>query len=348
MPASKALMERVFAVVSDALKAGEPCPSNREIAARLGITSQSAPSDALLQLEAQGRLVVERSRQARRVWLAGDPAAPTERAPKPEFGRGSGKDPLGLRARRAALGLTRSRLARAAGITVQRLEDIEIGRSRPDVLLAALDRLETEARAAEGLGTAPPPEAIGPEIRALRQRLGLGGVDAAQLVDGCSPRALYKAENGNTPGPVAYRGLRLVLMALRTAERDGHVFRKPAPAPRPVSTVVHLVPRAAQQPPAEVRPTPAFVEEARPDRTALLARLRRCAAGPLPFPTCQYLRGDARRRDFCGRPSQAGSSYCPEHHALCHDGFKEVPRAPVDAGRLAPRVLKGRARGVAA
>jgi hypothetical protein len=41
-----------------------------------------------------------------------------------------------------------------------------------------------------------------------------------------------------------------------------------------------------------------------------------------PFPTCQYLRGEARDRDFCGaavleRPDGRRSSYCPEHHALC-------------------------------
>ena len=32
---------------------------------------------------------------------------------------------------------------------------------------------------------------------------------------------------------------------------------------------------------------------------------------------CYILDGDNRRR-FCGAARQLGSSYCPEHHALCH------------------------------
>lgn len=32
---------------------------------------------------------------------------------------------------------------------------------------------------------------------------------------------------------------------------------------------------------------------------------------------CYILDGDGRRR-FCGSERRLGSSYCPEHHALCH------------------------------
>ncbi|MGO1079928.1 GcrA family cell cycle regulator [Inquilinus sp. CA228] len=48
-----------------------------------------------------------------------------------------------------------------------------------------------------------------------------------------------------------------------------------------------------------------------------------------PFATCQYLRGEPERRDFCGaavleRRDGRRSSYCPEHHALCWE--THVPR----------------------
>jgi len=33
--------------------------------------------------------------------------------------------------------------------------------------------------------------------------------------------------------------------------------------------------------------------------------------------TCQFIEGEPRDRNFCGKPVQPGSSYCPEHHARC-------------------------------
>lgn len=32
---------------------------------------------------------------------------------------------------------------------------------------------------------------------------------------------------------------------------------------------------------------------------------------------CQWLHGNATDRNFCGQPTQEGSSYCPEHHKRC-------------------------------
>jgi hypothetical protein len=33
---------------------------------------------------------------------------------------------------------------------------------------------------------------------------------------------------------------------------------------------------------------------------------------------CSYILGDDQGRHFCGQPLRPGSSYCPQHHALCH------------------------------
>lgn len=52
----------------------------------------------------------------------------------------------------------------------------------------------------------------------------------------------------------------------------------------------------------------------------LLAGPRSGAKGWPAWRTCQWLEGDAKERNFCGEPTQAGSSYCPEHHAVCYTG----------------------------
>lgn len=33
--------------------------------------------------------------------------------------------------------------------------------------------------------------------------------------------------------------------------------------------------------------------------------------------TCQWIEGEPRERNFCGKPAKAGSSYCEEHHKRC-------------------------------
>jgi hypothetical protein len=33
-------------------------------------------------------------------------------------------------------------------------------------------------------------------------------------------------------------------------------------------------------------------------------------------PGCQWINGAARHRNFCGAPTRAGSSYCPQHHKI--------------------------------
>lgn len=39
-----------------------------------------------------------------------------------------------------------------------------------------------------------------------------------------------------------------------------------------------------------------------------------------PAPTCQFPVREHRpgQYDFCGKKSQAGSSWCPRHYAICH------------------------------
>lgn len=48
-----------------------------------------------------------------------------------------------------------------------------------------------------------------------------------------------------------------------------------------------------------------------------------------PYATCQFIAGDARAgAAYCGVASQPGSSFCPEHHALCYlhpDGPPGLP-----------------------
>ena len=38
--------------------------------------------------------------------------------------------------------------------------------------------------------------------------------------------------------------------------------------------------------------------------------------------TCQWIRDEGpwlgREPDWCGKPAQQGSPYCPEHHARCY------------------------------
>lgn len=34
--------------------------------------------------------------------------------------------------------------------------------------------------------------------------------------------------------------------------------------------------------------------------------------------TCQWIHGDPRDRDFCGKPTLPGSSYCREHYERCY------------------------------
>lgn len=54
------------------------------------------------------------------------------------------------------------------------------------------------------------------------------------------------------------------------------------------------------------------------------ARAASVTAMPLPpAKTCQWLHGESRDRNFCGKPSQEGSSYCHDHHAIC---WTKAPR----------------------
>lgn len=39
--------------------------------------------------------------------------------------------------------------------------------------------------------------------------------------------------------------------------------------------------------------------------------------GPRPT-TCQWIHGEAKKRDFCGLPVKASSSYCETHHQICY------------------------------
>jgi hypothetical protein len=77
-----------------------------------------------------------------------------------------------------------------------------------------------------------------------------------------------------------------------------------------------------ERPNMEPRPIPQVrgVTPLSPKTAPEITTIRRIQAdqGPLPpARTCQWLDGEPRDRNFCGEPSQPGSSYCAEHHARC-------------------------------
>ncbi len=93
--------------------------------------------------------------------------------------------------------------------------------------------------------------------------------------------------------------------------------------------------------PADPAPVPA--PQSKPDqefRTEVLAEWERPAPGvqggmvdgagrllsapSVPFECCQYPSGEAGKPDFyfCAAPAKDGSSYCAEHHALCHTAVR--------------------------
>lgn len=57
---------------------------------------------------------------------------------------------------------------------------------------------------------------------------------------------------------------------------------------------------------------------------------RRMSRGFTPK-TCQWIEGepDVDEPDFCGKPVQEGSSYCPHHHARCWVKAVRPVRKPV-------------------
>lgn len=61
--------KRALAAIERAAEAGEPCPSNNDLADLLGHASPSAGSDIVRELEALGLILVERFQQARRVTI---------------------------------------------------------------------------------------------------------------------------------------------------------------------------------------------------------------------------------------------------------------------------------------
>jgi hypothetical protein len=43
------------------------------------------------------------------------------------------------------------------------------------------------------------------------------------------------------------------------------------------------------------------------------------------FPLSASPIGDEEPYQFCGKPRQPGSSYCPEHHAVCYRPCHQAP-----------------------
>lgn len=62
-------LEATLAILSAAAEAGTPCPSNREIADRLGLVSIARPVELLHLLEAEGRIIVRRFHKSRIVTI---------------------------------------------------------------------------------------------------------------------------------------------------------------------------------------------------------------------------------------------------------------------------------------
>jgi len=44
-------------------------------------------------------------------------------------------------------------------------------------------------------------------------------------------------------------------------------------------------------------------------------------------PGCAYILAEGDRPPICGAPRRADSSYCPEHHALCHVAYGSAAEA---------------------
>ena len=60
---------KILEIVTDAANAGEPCPTNTELADRLGFKSHSGPLGALQRLQKRGLITLERFQVERRVTI---------------------------------------------------------------------------------------------------------------------------------------------------------------------------------------------------------------------------------------------------------------------------------------
>ncbi|HYC05526.1 MAG TPA: hypothetical protein VED40_19700 [Azospirillaceae bacterium] len=266
--------DAIYDAVAQALAAGQACPTNADLAARIGAGSLSVPSVILRELEQQGRLVVVRTRRGRQVFLPAPGSLPSP-ADEPCW-RGRGTDPLGLRSRRRAIGLSRAALADLAGISDSALTAVEL--QRPGVSQAVRERVVEVLETAERAHVPGQPAVLRRFVERGRAMPALRHPDHADAAEG-------------------------------------------AAGPRPLA---HLVP------PARHLPHSLFVDPPRPERDEVIARLRRVVAAPGPAATCQYMRGEPSARDFCGRPSAPGSSYCGRHHARCHQPPGPPPSPPCE------------------
>lgn len=67
--AGKRLTERLFEMLTVAARLGAPCPTNSEIADRLGLTKPEIAVDLMKLLEQRGRITVERFQRSRVVTI---------------------------------------------------------------------------------------------------------------------------------------------------------------------------------------------------------------------------------------------------------------------------------------
>jgi GcrA cell cycle regulator len=47
-----------------------------------------------------------------------------------------------------------------------------------------------------------------------------------------------------------------------------------------------------------------------------------------PYRKCQYLHGEPKRRNFCGKPTMLGKSWCELHYIACHEKQKPTEQKP--------------------
>jgi len=56
---------------------------------------------------------------------------------------------------------------------------------------------------------------------------------------------------------------------------------------------------------------------------------------------CQYLTGEPKQRNFCGKAVKPGSSYCSEHHKACYILWSRA--LPAQGKKSVSKALEGMA-----
>lgn len=110
-----------------------------------------------------------------------------------------------------------------------------------------------------------------------------------------------------------------VITRIENIDKRNHRWRKPAEvvrAPRPVVPTSPVIKMMTPKPPKPVVPEPVLVwPPAKPTEPKLLLELG--------YNECRFpVRSERDIHHFCAKPIKQNSCYCPEHHAICYNGFR--------------------------